>query len=630
MRASRRLRSPRRRPRPGSLERPINSRLYRGAWLLAILPLLLAAFTVEYRQPLAAPTMRPAFDAHAAAASAREFAENYPNRAPGSAAVDNARTWVTGQMKALGYAPEIDRFQARIPGLGSVELTNVSARVVGRSPAAIIVVAHRDNSGVGLGGSVNDNSSGTAAMLELARAYAKPSGNLPARQPAHTIVFVSSDGGSFGAIGAERLARIQSAEQHVAAVIVLDSIAGPGTPRVLIAGDEARSPSTILVSTVSHLLRDQPGGLVVRSSSFRQLLDLAFPFSLYEQAPFVGRGIPAITITTAGDRRPDPATDTSAALDYSHLETIGHATEQLLAALDQGTPEPRVQASSYIYLGSRFVRGWTIQFALVACLFPVLAVTIDLFARCRRRGVPLEPALRSLGRRFGFWLFLLGLFLAFGALRLWPTGVSRPVSLDSNVARDWPLGALFLFSLIAVFAWLVARPRLLPREEVSVEESLAGYTAALLALCGVALVILALNRYSLLFLLPALHVWIWLPHLRSAPVWARLGAFALGLAGPSLLVWSFAVRYDLGVYTLWYLALLAAVGYVKQPYLLAVTGFAASAMQLAALSANRYGPYPDAGARPRWNLFQRTVRGLVFRSRSVRSASSTSRHDAPS
>src|SRR5919206_302012 len=65
----------------------------------------------------------------------------------------------------------------------------------GRSERSIVVTAHRDDSGAGPG--ANDNASGTAALIELARAYANPSKGRRAG-PAHRIVFLSTDGGAFG------------------------------------------------------------------------------------------------------------------------------------------------------------------------------------------------------------------------------------------------------------------------------------------------------------------------------------------------------------------------------------------------------------------------------------------------
>src|SRR5439155_16538832 len=112
-----------------------------------------------------------------------------------------------------------------------------------------------------------------------------------------------------------------------------------------------------------------------------QLIDLAFPYSLYEQAPFVGRHIPAVTLTTAGDRPPSSARDTPERLNVGRLNQMGRAAQQLLGSLDTGL-ELAQGTSSYLYLGSRVVRGWAIELSLIAALLPFLAATIDLFARC--------------------------------------------------------------------------------------------------------------------------------------------------------------------------------------------------------------------------------------------------------
>ena len=74
-------------------------------------------------------------------------------------------------------------------------MQNLVAEVVGRSPGTIVVMAHRDNDGSGQG--ANDNASGTAMLVQLARAYGAPAGASSGRlRPNHTILFVSTDGGS--------------------------------------------------------------------------------------------------------------------------------------------------------------------------------------------------------------------------------------------------------------------------------------------------------------------------------------------------------------------------------------------------------------------------------------------------
>jgi hypothetical protein len=74
--------------------------------------------------------------------------------------------------------------------------------------------------------------------------------------------------------------------------------------------------------------------------------------------------------------------------------------------------------------------------------------------------------------------------------------------------------------------------------------------------------------------------------------------FLVGLAGPALLLGSFAFRFDLGLDAPWYVAELAAVGYVPLAPVLIVCCWVAVGAQLTALVGGRYTPYPAAAERP--------------------------------
>ena len=112
----------------------------------------------------------------------------------------------------------------------AVSSSRTSSRVVrGDSQRAIVITAHRDNNGEGRG--ANDNASGTAALIELARAYAPVAGTTLQTRPSHTLVFVSTDGGAFGALGAARFAEHSPYRSDALAVISLDAIAGVGPPQ---------------------------------------------------------------------------------------------------------------------------------------------------------------------------------------------------------------------------------------------------------------------------------------------------------------------------------------------------------------------------------------------------------------
>ena len=298
----------RRRPRRGSLERPVNARLYRGTWLLVGLPLLVLAFSVARPPALQPPNLPAAFDREAAAALANELAADHPSRIAGSPDDGATARWFAQQLQPYGYIVRKERFSTTVPGRGRLHLQNLVAVKPGLSRRTIVVMAHRDDLGTGAG--ANDNASGTAALIELARTYAPSAAGARLRLP-YSLLFLSTDGAMDGGLGAAEFAAHSPERENVIAVLNLDTIAGRGRPRLELAGDTPRSPSAGLVETIRAAVARETGSDPVRASWLRQLVDLAFPYSQYEQAPFVTRGIPAVTLTTAPDRRPPGLSDTS-------------------------------------------------------------------------------------------------------------------------------------------------------------------------------------------------------------------------------------------------------------------------------------------------------------------------------
>ncbi len=305
-----------------------------------------------------------------------------------------------------------------MPGLGRVRLRNLWAIAPGKSPDAIVVMAHRDDNGVGPG--ANDNASGTAALLELARAYARPSSALAsAVDVSHTIVFLSTDAGSYGGLGAVRFAETSPFRGHIVAVVNLDALAGRGAPRLELAGDKPRSPAPALVATAAHRILENGGDWPEHAGFLGQLIDLGFPFTLYEQGPFLARGMSALTLTTAGSRPPPAFSDRPQRLRLTPLLRLGRAAQETVGSLDQGL-ELAQGTRSVVWIGSRVIQGWAVALVLIALLIPYLVGAIDLFAYCRRRRIPLGPAARALRSRLFFWLFAGLAFEAFRALGAWP------------------------------------------------------------------------------------------------------------------------------------------------------------------------------------------------------------------
>jgi hypothetical protein len=243
-----------------------------------------------------------------------------------------------------------------------------------------------------------------------------------------------------------------------------------------------------------------------------------------------------------------------------------------------------------LFLDDRVASGWTVRLTLIVAVVPFALGVLDLLVRTRRRRLPLVPALRALRARLAFWAYC-GLLLWVGALTgLFPTGTSLSLPAYSPFILDWPIAGLAVLAIALGLGWFAGRRRLVPVEAPRVEERLAGYAVALTWLGLVAFLIAVTRPYALVFVLPSLYAWLWLP-LRTR-IWERGAIYVLGLTGPVVGLLVLANELDLDVVDApLYAAGLATVGYVSLGSVLLALFWGAAAAQLAALAFGRYGPY---------------------------------------
>jgi Peptidase family M28 len=573
--------------RRGPVQQPINAPLVRSALLLLAPPLLVLAFTIGRPGPLPAPVLPPSFDGSSATALAAELARVHPNRIPGSSGADDAVRWFHDKLALYDLNVEDDAWDETIPGLGRVRLHNLTTVVRGATPEAIVFVAHRDNSGGGPGAS--DNASGTASLIELARDYARLGSPASRPRPQHTLVFLSSDGGAYGGYGAERFARRSPLRKQVVAVVSLDGLASPVEPRLVISGFAPRSPAPALLRTADVRIAGQLGHAPSRPGWLVQLADLGIPFGYGEQAPFLTRRISAIRISTADDAQRAAAADVPERLDAQRFAQLGRAAETLLGSLDAGVGLAR-GTTGYVYLGERIVRGWAIELVLLTALVPFFVGVVDLVARSRRRGLGLRAAWLGLRARFGLWLWVV-VVVAGGALAgVFPRGSTIPPPPDSPALPSWHQPGVIVLGLLVLLGWVRTRRRLARAGEPSDDEALAGYAVALVALGGVAVATALVSPYGLVFVLPSLYAWLWLPQLHRRGGWRRDVAYGLGLAGPVLALVVIATQLDLGLGAPLYVTALMTQGFVPWTTVLIMLVWAAVAAQLGALAAGRYMP----------------------------------------
>jgi len=542
--------------------------------------------TIGRPGPYPASALPPTFDGPAATGLAVELATTYPDREPGSASALGAAQWVKDKLALYGLTAEEDAWDETIPGLGRVRLRNLTTVIQGSTPDAILVLAHRDDLGTGPG--VNDNASGTAALIELARGYGQLGTAAAGPKPMHTLIFLSSDGGAFGGYGAERFARTSPYRSHLKAVVSLDGLAGSAQPHLELAGFQPRSPTPALLRTADVRIAAQLGRPPARPGWLVQLVDLGVPFGFGEQAPFLARRISAVRLSTASDDATEAGSDTTARLAPERFVRMGRAADAILSSLDGGI-ELVGGTAAHVYLGERIVRGWAIELVLLVALVPFLAGSIDLVARLRRRGIPLLPAWRALRIRLGLWLWI-GVLVGLGALvGVFPRGSAIPPPPDSPAVTDWPVTGLLVLAALAALGWVRARRAFANGVAPTPEDTLAGHAIALLALGGVAIATALISPYGLVFVLPSLYAWLWLPQLRGSG-WIRDIAYGAGLAGPAVALVAIAGQLGLGLDAPLYVVSLMTLGFIPWTTVLVLIAWAAVATQLGALVAGRYVP----------------------------------------
>jgi hypothetical protein len=349
------------------------------------------------------------------------------------------------------------------------------------------------------------------------------------------------------------------------------------------------------VRTASVRIGEQLGSEPGRPGLLRQLVDLGIPFASGGQAPLLGAGVAAVRVTTADDSGASEPSDRVGSLDRELLGRLGRGVQSLLGSLDAGV-EVTQGTAPYLYLGGRVVRGWALALVLVAALVPFAVGVADLVTRCRRRAISLAPGFRSLGGRLALALWAGALLLAAAAAGTLAGGPALPPPPFAEEVRSWPLAAAAVVAALVALPWLAAR-RLAPRgRPPSAEDELAATAAALVGLLAVSALTAAASTYSLLFVLPSLYAWLWLPQ-ATAP-WARDALFGLGLAGPVLALVSLGSRFGLGADTPLYAATLVTTGYVPWTTAALTLAWTAVAVQLGAVVAGLYAP-PAGPARVR-------------------------------
>ena len=349
---------------------------------------------------------------------------------------------------------------------------------------------------------------------------------------------------------------------------MLDAVAAPaGTPiRIVIRPDTPRGTSPTLVRTARSAIARATGRVPVLPGLLDQLSGLAIPYALSEQGPLIARGMPAVTLTAG----PPPDADaTFTSFDPDQLADVGNSVANLTVQLDGATSiDPGGRPD--IFLGTRTVRGWLAEVALVALFAPALACVLDMTARCRRRRIPLAPAAVALAWRMLAWSSLL---VALWLLPVLPGDLASGLNLaprPNEIGITWT--GILLAALAGAGAWrFLSRPRVAPNPPVTGSERTAGLVAGMLGLSFAGTLLAAINPFALILVLPAAHLWLLLPSAARLGRRFMLVVYGFGFLGPVLLVFEYADRFHLGLSTPRALLAMTASGYLSPVIALCLT-----------------------------------------------------------
>jgi hypothetical protein len=247
---------------------------------------------------------------------------------------------LAAEFRALGLEPLFDgRFEQPIPGdaPGTEQGRNIGARLVGSDPDRrdewIIVAAHFDHLGVRgntLYPGADDNASGVAMMLEVARAFAQA----PER-PRRSLMFLGFDLEEIGLYGSRYFVAhapipLERIKLFLTADMISRSLGGVCPPRVFVFGAE-HTPE--LRPWIEASARGEPLVLGLLGTDILVV-------SRSDYGPFRAQRIPYLFFTTGENPRYHSPDDTPETLDYPKLAAISRVILGVVqrAAMAQALP----------------------------------------------------------------------------------------------------------------------------------------------------------------------------------------------------------------------------------------------------------------------------------------------------
>jgi Peptidase family M28 len=564
----------------------IDLRLYRYALLAVPVAAVIAMFSLkEVPRELSGGIPPDAFDSTSAAPLAKELATSAPYPTPGSQADERLAEQVKARFTAIdGAAVAEQTFEGSFNG-HDVELRNLIATLPGESHRQIALIAPRD---VAQGSGVTTSAASTAALLEIADGFSGAAHD-------KTLVFVSADGSSIGALGTKRFIRDYTDADLLDAAIVLSqpALANPTAPLVIPWSTGPQSTAAQLAETANATVSKELAMPAGDEGPLDDLFRLALPAGLGDQGALVEAGLPAVRLSADGELPVEPGRDTPEAFDNDTFTRFGRAALSLVLILDGSPGAIEHGPDGYVGVAGNLLPGWTIALLALSLLVPAaLAAGAGLVSAARSPIEAVRGVVWTLLRALPF-IGALIVVLVTALVGLLP---SPDFPFDPRIEG---LGAGGTISAIAaVLAYCVAAFFLRPLRPPPARAVATAAAAALLVACLAALGIWLVNPYLALLIAIGLQAWV-LAAARLAPGRpVAAGLVLLGLVPAIVLVADLAGRFDAGLGVWQDLVLMVADGQIGLAMALLGCLGAGAGVGLVALAGRAPGrPAPEMKMR---------------------------------
>lgn len=246
-------------------------------------------------------------------------------RKAGSTGARMAAEYISNEFDAMGLKPfqRADFFHPFTTAFEDGVFRNVVGRIEGTARDRYIIIgAHYDHLGTDEGelyAGANDNASGTAALIELARLFTTMN-----YKPTHTLIFAAFDAEENGLHGSQDLAdRFRTEEVKV--MVNMDMVGLLGQGKLTIEGVGTLEGSEELLGEVAS-----KAGIALKPVRFETSIMTAT-----DTEAFAEKNIPTLSLSTGKDSAYHSPQDVASRIDYKGLASITQMLADAIVRIDQ-------------------------------------------------------------------------------------------------------------------------------------------------------------------------------------------------------------------------------------------------------------------------------------------------------